>query len=176
MKNITVKQYLKLRDKLDYNLLLSALKPKDSFHYEFSLDKLSYNDVRRLEMMLTNVNTMEDVKNIFMLAYKCEESHFWQLSIVDFFHTKGFIADFFVNLKRKEVQLFQSFDKDSLKWNAAAGDTLKPYESIAIIDAYSKVYGGHPEVNGEMKYSVIMFYASYNAKINMIQKEVKKMR
>jgi hypothetical protein len=176
MKNITVAKYIKLKNKLPYNMLLGAVKAKDAFKFPFDQNKLSYNDVRRIESLLSKSRTIEEIKEIFTTAYQCDEIFFWQLPIVNYFQTKRFLYESFASLKQLEIKLLQSYDEDSELWKAAVGDSLNNYSSISLIDAYSKIYGGRPFENGKQRYNDILFYMAYNKSLNRANKEFNKLK
>ena len=176
MKNITVVKYNNLKNKMQYNMLLQHVKPRDSFLNGFDLDKLSYNEVRTIQRLFSTVKTMEDMMRIFTTAYKCKDYLFWNMKIVNYFQTKAFLIEKFVSLKELEIKLLHVVNEDTALRQAAAGEKLKPYASTMAVDSYAKIYNLDPEECGKKSYSHIIYYLSKNNVLSQIDKEFNRLK
>ena len=176
MKNISVAKYNKAKNKLQYNMLLEAIKPEDTFLNGFSLDKLSYNEVRAIQKLFTTVKTMEDMMRIFTTAYQCKDYLFWNMKIVNYFQTKAFLIEKFVSLNALEIKLLESFNKDTALRKASTGEKLNEFANIMPLDALSKVYGGYPLDYGLKPYTEVIYLLRMNNKINECDRDFNRLK
>lgn len=170
MKNITVKRFILLKTQ-EYNFL-NHIKGKDNFPKQtFSLDELTYNEVRKVERLLDTMKSFDDLKEVFKTCYKCTDKSFLNLPIKNFFQIKNFIIEKFVNLAKQEVKLLASIDEDSELWKSIESGRLKPYGTVLPLDRLAKIYGGYPLYYGDKKYVEIIFLLKMNSTLNKVEKE-----
>jgi len=162
MKNISVKKYFLLDNRVEYNTILEHVKGKDAFHYPFALEKLTYQNVRDTERLMSMAKTIDDVKKIFTIAYQCQDIYFWELRVLNYFQTKKFLYEFFVSLKQREIDFFKSYTSDSELWNSIAGDRLKNYANDLPLEGLADKYGGYPLDYRHKPYTEITYLLGMN--------------
>lgn len=176
MKQINVKKYISLSDleKFQYVALLTSLVAKDWI--KIDINNLSYNEVKTLFKRLSRAETEEDVKEIFMRAYKISENEFYALPITKYFQLKKHISEYFVLLQDKEHKLLQSVNTDVAIWEAAGGNQLNEFSDIIPLSQLAKIYGGYPFDYGERKYVEIIYLLRMNNLQSQIESEFQKLK
>lgn len=176
MKQITIKEYLELDEtkKLPYLALMQHLKPKE--HLKISLDDLTYNEVKGLFKKLTNSKSELDVKDIFITAFKIKENDFFALTIQKYFEIKNYLSEYFVFLHKREYELLQSVDADSVLWEAAGGKSLDEFSDVLPLSQLAKIYGGYPFDYGDKKYIEIIYLLRMNNKQGQVENEFAKLK
>lgn len=176
MKQINIKQYISLSDseKLPYVALLTALKPKEWL--KIDINNLTYNEVKNLYKRLSKAESEEDVKEIFIRAFKITEPEFYALPITKYFQLKKHISDYFVTLQDKEQKLLSSVSADAGLWEAAGGNQLNEFGDIIPLSQLAKIYGGYPFDYGEKKYVEIIYLLRMNNLQSQIEAEFQKLK
>jgi len=168
MKNITIKQYLKLsiRERVIYDALLISLKSSEVM--KINLEIISWDDVKKINKMLGKVDSFNVVCEIFQLAFKINEEDFYNLPIVNYFQIKKYLIEKFVYLHNNEVKLLSSSSSDVGLWQIAGGNRLDFYSENLPLSQLAKIYGGYPFDYGKKPYNEIL----YLLKMNQTQNEV----
>jgi hypothetical protein len=168
MKNISIKEYLKTESYTQYSYVLNSLKPKDHLH--FNLNRLTYNDVIKCNRILSKANTVNDVKDLFKLAYNITDDKFFNVPIVNFYQTKKFLIEKFISLRENENKLLSSNDSDSMYFDAAGGKRLNDFSDVLPLDKLARIYGGYPMDYGVKKYVEILYLLRMNKVISEVEK------
>lgn len=168
MKQITVAQYLKLTpdQRLQYDVLLPSLKAKEWL--KIDINSLTYNEVKSIFKLIQNSNDFKDVAKVFDYALKMDAKEFESLPITKFFQIKKYIADYFVNLLKRESDLLNSISADIGVWEMAGGERLNEFSDVLPLSQLAKIYGGYPFDYGTKKYVEII----YLLRMNKVQGEV----
>jgi hypothetical protein len=176
MKQINIKQYISLSDseKFPYVALLAALKPKEWL--KIDINNLTYNEVKNLYKRLSKGETEEDVKEIFIRAFRITEREFYALPITKYFQLKKHISDFFVLLHKKESDLLNSVSADIGVWQQAGGDSLNEFSDVLPLSQLAKIYGGYPFDYGEKKYIEIIYLLRMNNVQSQVETEYQKLK
>jgi|AntRauTorckE6833_2_1112554.scaffolds.fasta_scaffold57609_2 hypothetical protein len=174
MRNISIRDYLQSKEYAKYGTLLSSLNPKD--HLNFDLNKLSYNDVIQCNRVLVKAKGIEDVKKLFVTAYKLQDYEFYSIPIVNFFQSKKFLIDKFVYLRENESKLLSSSDEDAMYFDAAGGKRLNEFSDVLPLDKMAKIYGGYPVDYGNKKYVEIVFLLRMNKVSNQVDKRFNELK
>jgi hypothetical protein len=94
MDKITIKQYSELSDKIAYDSVLSKLRPLNKFNgNSLDLNKITYKQVRSLFKMAKEGKTINDMFDLFSLAFSVNESQFWNASIEEYFSAQNYIVN-----------------------------------------------------------------------------------
>lgn len=174
MRNISISEYLHNKDYVQYSFILDSLNPKDHLH--FDLNKLTYNDVIKCNRLLSNPKGINDVRDLFKIAYKITNDKFFSMPIINFFQTKKFLIEKFVYLRDNEAKLLSSSDADSLYFDAAGGKRLNDYGDVLPLDKLAKIYGGYPMDYGDKKYVEIIYLLKMNQVIYQVDKKIHELK
>lgn len=138
MKNITVKQYLKLTDKFKYDLLLTSLHPLNIFNK--NINDFSYLDV----INLFNFAKLQDDYSLFELFYNIKKYEFEKLSVVNYFAAKKFIINFLKVTAERQTKLLNSINIDSDKWQMVERGRLNKFSNIMPLVQLAEIYKVYP--------------------------------
>jgi hypothetical protein len=176
MKQLTVSQYLKLNDteRLNYDVLLPALKAKEWFKIE--INTLTYNEVKSIYKLLSKAKDIKDVYKAFEYAFKIREDQFYDLPITKYFQLKKYLSDYFVILHKKESDLLNSVSADIGVWQQAGGDSLNEFSDVLPLSQLAKIYGGYPFDYGEKKYIEIIYLLRMNNVQSQVENEYQKLK
>jgi hypothetical protein len=176
MKQLTVSQYLKLNDteRLNYDVLLPALKAKEWFKIE--INTLTYNEVKSIYKLLSKTKDIKDVYKAFEYAFKIREDQFYDLPITKYFQLKKYLSDYFVILHKKESDLLNSVSADIGVWQQAGGDSLNEFSDVLPLSQLAKIYGGYPFDYGEKKYIEIIYLLRMNNVQSQVENEYQKLK
>lgn len=176
MKQLTVSQYLKLNDieRLNYDVLLPALKAKEWFKIE--INTLTYNEVKSIYKLLSKTKDIKDVYKAFEYAFKIREDQFYDLPITKYFQLKKYLSDYFVILHKKESDLLNSVSADIGVWQQAGGDSLNEFSDVLPLSQLAKIYGGYPFDYGEKKYVEIIYLLRMNNVQTQVENEYQKLK
>ena len=109
MDKLTIKQYSQLFDTLEYDLILNALKPLNKFcNSKLDYNKITYAEVRKLFYLSNNGKTLDDMCNMFVIAFNIDKQTFWSASIEEYFSAKNYIVKYLKDTQEKEVKLLKS--------------------------------------------------------------------
>jgi hypothetical protein len=176
MKQLTVSQYLKLNDteRLNYDVLLPALKPKEWFKIE--INTLTYNEVKSIYKILQKATEIKDIEKAFEYAFKMASHDFYNLPITKYFQLKKYLSDYFVILHKKESDLLNSVSADIGVWQQAGGDSLNEFSDVLPLSQLAKIYGGYPFDYGEKKYIEIIYLLRMNNVQSQVENEYQKLK
>ena len=146
MKNITIKEYVKLslEEKMIYEPLACMVQQDKFAGIQFDIKKLTYNDVKGVMRTLPNFNEWKPTLDIYETCYKIEEDVFWQSLITDYFSTRGFIVEKFKALKKRENDLLRGPDIDVMLYENAGGKRLDPFSELLPLKQLGEIYGQYP--------------------------------
>jgi hypothetical protein len=176
MKQLTVSQYLKLPDlnRLEYDVLLPSLKPKEWFKIE--INTLTYNEVKSIYKILQKTTETKDIEKAFEYAFKMASHDFYNLPITKYFQLKKYLSDYFVILHKKESDLLNSVSADIGVWQQAGGDSLNEFSDVLPLSQLAKIYGGYPFDYGEKKYIEIIYLLRMNNVQSQVENEYQKLK
>jgi len=144
MKKITIKEYKELKNKLEYNLILSALKPSNLFcNKKIDINILTFADVRKL-FKLINTEDIDVVCELFKIAFKVKDEDFWSENIEVAFSAKNYLVQFLKELNEKETKLLKSIDINMGLWEQAGGNNLNKFSDIMPLVQLGEIYGIYP--------------------------------
>ena len=170
MRNIPISEYLQSKEYIQYSFILDSLNSKDWLN--FNLNKLTYNDVIKCNRLLSNPKGINDVRDLFKIAYCITNDKFFSLPIINFFQTKKFLIEKFVYLRENESKLLSTSDVDALYFDAAGGKRLNDYSDVLPLDKLAKIYGGYPMDYGTKKYVEIIYLLKMNQVISQVDKKM----
>ena len=173
MKQINVKEFLKLpiSEQIEYTTILDLCKPKELLSVKIS--ELSYNDVKQIFKQLSKPNC--DIEFVFTTALKISKDEFFTLPIQNYFQIKKYIETFFVSLKQNEITLLQSIDANIGIWEMAGGNDLNEFADVLPLSQLAKIYGGYPFEYGEKNYIEIIYLLRMNNKQSQVENEYQKL-
>lgn len=167
MKNISIKQYYELSDadRVEYNLILSALKTQPLFNgRESNLNNLSFTEMKYLFKISADMQDTKILEKVYILFYNLDgQEQFLKAPVADLFSTLKFVRDTIDGFIKKENDLLKMpYDQHSQQWEAAAGNALKPFADIAPLVRLGKLFNVWPSDLGSKKYSEILMYLKYD--------------
>ena len=146
MKKISVKEYSLLQNKLEYDLILTCLKPKNLFVGK-TLDTniITYLEVRSLiKLATTQENNIDKMYQLFNIAFKCSEQEFYDANIEEAFSAKNYIVDFCIKTQEKENKLLKSINVNTALWEQAGGNRLNKFSDLLPLVQLGEIYGIYP--------------------------------
>ena len=174
MRNISISEYLKRKDYLKYSFILDSLNSKDHLH--FDLNKLSYNDVIKCNRIIAKPKDINDVKNLFKIAYRIKDDRFFELPIINFFQSKKYLIEKFVYLRENEAKLLSSSEIDAMYFESAGGKRLNDFSDVLPLDRLAKIYGGSPLDYGDKKYVEVLYLLRMNKVLHEVDKRFSELK
>lgn len=173
MKQINVKEFLKLSisEQIEYTTILNLVKPKELI--KVKINELSYNDVKQIFKELKK--DIPDIEFIFTTALKIDKEDFFKLPIQNYFQIKKYIENFFVTLKQNENKLLESVSANIGLWEMAGGNELNEFSDVLPLSQLAKIYGGYPFEYGEKNYIEIIYLLRMNNKQSQVENEYQKL-
>jgi hypothetical protein len=146
MKAITILEYSNLKNTTQYDVVLKHLNPINQFSDKnINLDQLSYADFRKALKLLPNANNFEVALNLFKMVFKFENDiDFWNENIEVFFSAQNYIVKLFSDKIKTENNLLKSIDIDTILWEQAGGNSLKPFSDLLPIVQLAEIYHLYP--------------------------------
>jgi hypothetical protein len=177
MDKITVKQYSELTDTLQYELILSALKPLNLFcGKELDYNKITYADVRKLFHYANKGKTLEDMCEMFCIAFKIEKIDFWRADIDSYFSAKNFIVKYLKETQEKESKLLKSIDADAGLWEQAGGSSLNVFSDLMPLVQIGEIYGVYPYDLQNKPYNEILTLLVLHNKRGQVQNKFNELK
>lgn len=168
MKDITLKQYLELKDVSQYSFI-DSLKPKDTFNgVKLDISLMTYSEVKGVMKSLKDFKTIENVKDIFETCFKCDVIEFYNSNLVAFTQAKKHVLNTFKKLIENENKLLQSVSVDAMLWQSAGGDKLNKFSDIMALVQLGEIYGVYPFELENKKYFEILTLL----RVNKVKNEV----
>jgi len=156
MRNITIKEYMKSANAIDYSPL-QFLEPYKSFgSHEAKITDLTYEEVKSVVRTLKKLRTWNDVADVFETVFKIDREQFFNGRILDFFSARNYIVKEFKRIVKTENRLLQSITKDYGKWVAAGGEKLNRFSDVIPLNQLGKIYGVYPFDLKDYKYTEIL--------------------
>lgn len=145
MKQIKTKDYFKLIDVSEYDVILKHLKPKDNFEgNKLNFSVLTYKDVRSCIYLLNNLSTVENIEQLFCLAFGIDTDIFWNSKVQEFYACRNYLIKKFKDVQERESKLLQSIGVDSGLWMQAGGKKLDKFSNIMPLIQLGEIYGIYP--------------------------------
>lgn len=156
MKNITLHEYVRLKDVTPYNAL-QFLKPKPTYGvHVMNVNDMTYEEVKAVTRRLRTFKGFEDIKDIFETCFKIDEQTFWNGKVTHFFQARNYIVETFKKLLERERKLLTSVSKNSILWEQAGGNRLDKWSDVLPINQLGKIYGIYPFELSQYKYKEIL--------------------
>ena len=175
MKNITLKQYIRLRDTLHYDLILEHLNPKNSFGgKQMNISAMPYANVKYCIRLLPKIANWNDVRQLFEICFDIDEKAFWKATITEFFAARKFMVAEFERTIITENKLLTTLSTDSHLWQMAGADKLKPYGDTLPLLQLGKHFGQYPFDLGRKPYGEIFSLLAQTKAQNEVETEYRK--
>lgn len=176
MKNITLKHYTRLRDTLEYDLILEHLKPKNSFGgKQMNIHTMPYANVKYCIRLLPKISDWNGVLQLFEICFDIDEKTFWKAPITDFFAARKFVVEEFGRIIAIENKLLATMSTDSHLWDMAGADKLKPYSDTLPLLQLGKQFGQYPFDLGRKPYGEIFSLLAQTKAQNEVENEYRKL-
>lgn len=177
MDKLTIKQYSQLFDTLEYDLILNALKPLNKFcNSKLDYNKITYAEVRKLFYLSNNGKTLDDMCNMFVIAFNIDKQTFWRASIEEYFSAKNYIVKYLKDTQEKEVKLLKSIDADAGLWEQAGGSTLNVFSDLMPLVQLGEIYGIYPYDLQNKAYNEILTLLVLHNKKSKVQSKFNELR
>jgi hypothetical protein len=155
MKNITLKQYITLKDPSPYNIL-THLNPKNSFaEKQMDINRMPYSNVKYCIRLLPKVDSWQGIQQLFEICFEVPEKDFWQATVIEYFAARKFMITEFERVITTENKLLTTQNTDTHLWEMAGADKLKPYSDTLPLLQLGKLFGQYPFELGRKPYSEI---------------------
>lgn len=175
MKNITLKHYTRLRDTLQYDLILEHLKPANTFAgRQMNVNAMPYANVKYCIRLLPKITDWNGVRQLFEICFDIDKTIFWKAPVTDFFAARKFIIAEFERIIATENKLLASMSTDSHLWQMAGADKLKPYSDTLPLLQLGKLFGQYPFDLGRKPYSEIFSLLAQTKVQNEVEEEYRK--
>lgn len=169
LNKITVHQYIELKDKSQYDLILSHCLQKNSFNgKESDIFQMSYTNVKYCIKLMRGGSTWGTVSEVFEIVFGCTKDEFLNASIVDYFPARNYIDNSFKMIIDNENNLAKGSNINLTKWQMSGGDRLNQFDNIISLDQLSERYGAYPFDLGRKPYSEIFYLISMVKTINEV--------
>lgn len=156
MKELNIIQYIKLKDKSEYDFVLEHLRPKNSFcGSEMNINQMSYINVRYCLRLIPKCDNWEVVQELFELCFSVSKDDFYNAAIDEFFSAKNYLIEQFEKIAKREYNFLKSIEKDAELWKLAGGDRLKPYSDTLPLAELGKAFGIWPYDIGRKPYGEV---------------------
>lgn len=176
MRKLTVSQYVKLKNKTEYETVLSHLKAKNATGREINFNTLSYINVKKCFDIMSKGTSYQDMCELFCIAFGIEKEEFWNLNIVDMFYSQKFLIEKFKKLQDKESKLLNSVDEDSGLWHQAGGELLNPFSNLMPLVQLGEIYGVYPYDLQDKPYNEIFVLLVVHNRRGKVQKEFNRLK
>lgn len=143
MKNITIKEFLKVKeiDHLSYDMVLKLLKPNNNFNgLSINEKTIKYSEVKYLFKLASK----NKYKEIILYFYNVKEATFLDSGIFEYYAVKNYIDSFIVRIAKKESQALKGDNNDAILWEQAGGNRLKIFNDILPIMELAETYSLYP--------------------------------
>ncbi len=175
--DITILEYLYLKDSSKYDIFIDTLDAVNSFAGKVCLvKKLTYDEIEVMKQVFTNPN-VNDLKDIFCLCYNLRgdmnqsaDQQFYSTSVFELFRAKRFLQEFITKLIEREVNTFSGTPDDkSVMVNAA--ERLRPFNHTLSKIRLAEQFGITPSEVGRWKYSYVFSLQASNKMYSDVQRD-----
>lgn len=184
MRNIPLKQYIKLKDPSPYDIL-EHLKPVNRIvvrrgflkkRLQMDLNKMPYANVKYCIRLVQKVSSWDNIATLFEICFDLKPDEFWNLPIKQFFAARRHMIREFSKMVESENKLLASTSTDSHLWDMAGADKLKPYNDTLPLLQLGKQFGQYPFDMGRKPYGEI-FNLLVQIKVqNEVESEYQKLK
>ena len=176
MKNISLKQYTRLRDTTQYDLLLEHLNPANTFAgRQMDIAKIPYANVKYCIRLLPKVSDWNGVRQLFEICFDIDEKSFWKAPVTEYFPAKKFMLKELERIMKTENKLLSTMSTDSHLWDMAGADKLKPHSDTLPLLQLGKLLGQYPFDLGRRPYGEIFSLLAQTKTQNEVETEYRKL-
>lgn len=174
MKDITIREYYNLNNKIEYNVVLSSLKEQKTFlNKSISLASLSYLDVKQIFKLIPKLKDNELlISEIYCLAYQIDDDTFWNASITELFANSDYTLTFFKETFEREAKLLTQVEtKYSHIWKQAGGERMNKFSDLMPLIVIGKLFSIYPYDLQTKPYEEILLLLYVNKEQGEIEQE-----
>ena len=156
MKNITLKQYIALKDTSSYDTIFTFLNPSNSFGgCRMDINQMPYANVKYCIRLLPKVNSWESIQQLFEICFDVKGKAFYNTRIADYFAARKFMLAEFERIIIAGNKLLATQATDGHLWHMAGADKLQPYSDTLPLLQLGRLFGQYPFDLGRRPYSEI---------------------
>jgi len=145
MDRINLLEYSKLKNTLNYDVVLKHLKPLNLFAGgKIDFNKLTYKDVRSCLHLMKSIKDWNTAKELFCLAFNINHDLFFKASIDEYYAAQNYLVKTFKELQERETKLLQSISADVGLWQMAGGDRLNKFSNLMPLVQLGEIYHIYP--------------------------------
>lgn len=157
MRRIRLKRYIKSRDQVSYDSVLSLVEGDNNFlGNKFDINKITYNEVRVCMKLLKSGSTYEELFEVFKIFFKVTRKQFFNAYIDQFYIARNFIVNYINDLVGRENKLLKSISVDATIWKQAGGDRLNVFGDLNPLVQLGKIYSIYPQDLKDRPYAEII--------------------
>lgn len=176
MKNITINKYIADNKALEYDAILSSLKPNNSFAgRKMTVGVMPYANVKYAIRMLNKLDSWETMAQLFEICFDVPDVIFWETGIIEYYQARAFMIHEFQRIIDNESKMLASQSTDEHVWMMAGADRLKPYSDTLPLIQLGKIFGLYPFDIGRKPYNEV-FNLLVQIKVqNEVEREYQKL-
>jgi hypothetical protein len=145
MKNITVQEFCKLYDAVDYDNILKFQKPKNIFcDKKLDLNKITYLQVRNIFKVIQKGTTFDELFEMFEIAFGITKFEFYNTKISEYYAARNYLIKFYEETIVKESKLLKSINIDQGAWQSAGGENLNAFSDLMPLVQIGEIYSIYP--------------------------------
>ena len=172
IKNIKIKDYLKLQYRFKYDIVEKYVKPKNLFNgKECKFNDLTFDEVTLIKKIVSKP-TYEKIPILFEICYN--ENNFVNCKIIDYFQARKWIDKKVIELIELQNKMIVSIPDPKLI--AAGVNNLERFaEENTKIDL-GEQFSVPPFEIGTWKHTLVLLYQSRNSILNQVHKNLSEMK
>lgn len=172
IENYTVSDFINKGYGLEYDCVLKHLKPRNKFaSKEANIDALKYNEVRVLIKLVNEIDSWDDVCELFCLAFQIEKYDFLNETIQNFYGARNFLFKEIEKIVSRENKLLNDRSVDSELWQNADNGRLKPFSDILPLITLGEKFRIYPFDLGSKPYGEILSLLLAIKKYNEVERD-----
>lgn len=177
MQDITLKKYFGLSNRLPYDVLLRASKPKNLLGGSLmNANALTYKEVRMCLEYIRKGETIDELIDLFTLAFKIDKETLLACKVTEFFSAQSYLIETFTNLQKRESNLLSSIDADQDLWQMAGGDKLNKFSNLMPLVQLGEIYNVYPYDLENKPYSEILVLLVLHKEKSEVQKKYSELK
>lgn len=159
-ENITLLEYLQLKDNSEYNVLFGSLKPKNKLGvFESKFNKLTFAEMNYLKKNISKIHDENVFFNIFELVFSVNKDQLLAQKIIDFIAATNYINKSIENIFEAEKKaLSGEEDEDFI---LAGGLMLNSLGNLPTLITIGMKFGKSPEEVANWSYKTVFGIQRY---------------
>jgi hypothetical protein len=177
MQDISLQKYFALSNRIPYDSVLRHAKPKNLLSGKaMNVNTMTYKEVRICLELIRKGESVEQLQDLFCLAFGINPEEFMGASVKEFFPAQNHLIKTFEDLQKRESKLLTSIDSDSALWELAGGDKLNKFSNLMPLVQLGEIYHIFPYDLEDRKYAEILTLLVLHKEKADVQKAYSKLK